>query len=113
MPLLVDFYLLAQGEVRNIALQLLFDWLVLFGVPEDTSKKSPLNTATRALYDPSMEIQCTAAEGFVRLLLHRVHRDPQILEGLFHLYFHPSTTESPRLRQCLSYFFPAFSFTAT
>lgn len=108
----MDFFLLAQGEARNIALQLLFDWLVLFGVPEDATKGNPLGIATRALYDPCLEIQCTAAEGFVKLLLHRVHRDHQILEGLFHLYFHPSTAESPRLRQCLSYFFSAFSFIA-
>lgn len=115
MPLMVDFFLLGQGEVRATSLQSLFDWFTLHGISNDSSssaRKSPLDTAIRSLYDPDPAIQCISAEGFSRLLLHRVHRDPQILEGLLHLYFHPSTEAQPRLRQCLSYFLPAFALSA-
>lgn len=77
-----------------------------------------------ALYDSDPEVQSIGAEGFSRILLHRIpltHGNTNsanrgqhdiredVLSGLLHLYFHPSTKEQAKLRQCLSYFLPAFA----
>lgn len=53
-----------------------------------------------------------SVQGFAKLLLHHVIEDVTVITGLFQLYFHPATASNPLLRQCLSYFFPAFSYSS-
>jgi len=45
-------------------------------------------------------------------MLLKYFYDPQILQRLVILYFHPCTVNNDSLRQCLSYFLPAFSYSS-
>ena len=38
--------------------------------------------------------------------------DPQVLVSLALIYLSPDTADNQELRQCLSYFFPAYSYSA-
>lgn len=38
--------------------------------------------------------------------------DPQVLASLALIYLSPDTADNQELRQCLSYFFPAYSYSA-
>lgn len=129
MGLFCDFYRLGQEEGRLIALQIIFDLVLLFGLKYFESEVSPeedpenetenpdnannlqvMGVISTALYDPDEKIQNTSAEGFAKLFLNRVVDDKAVLEGLFHLYLHPSTDSSSPIKQCLSYFFQAYAF---
>lgn len=66
-----------------------------------------------ALYDEDPAVQAGAAEGYAKLLLHRILHDPAIITGLLHLYFSPSTATNPRLRQTLTYFLQAFAYSSS
>ncbi|KAJ2908638.1 chromosome condensation complex Condensin, subunit G [Coemansia aciculifera] len=55
--------------------------------------------------------QAMVAEGVARLLYaHRIPEPATVLEEMLVLYYHPSTSDNYALRQCLTYFFPAFSY---
>jgi hypothetical protein len=75
-----------------------------------------VSACTPLLYDPDESVQCAAVEGFCKLLLHdrldpqNDHEHDQVLLGLLTLFFHPTTKGHVRLRQCLSYFLHAYSF---
>ncbi|KAJ2757758.1 chromosome condensation complex Condensin, subunit G, partial [Coemansia nantahalensis] len=65
------------------------------------------------LRSDSGRVQATAGEGIARLLYARRIPDPApVLEELLVLYFDPATADNDALRQCLAYFFPAFSYMA-
>lgn len=57
-------------------------------------------------------MQAVAAEGYAKLLLHRVVLDQGILTGLLQLYFAPESASNARLRQALTYFLQAFAYSA-
>lgn len=65
-----------------------------------------------ALHDRDPEVQAVAAEGYAKLLLHRVLSEVSILTGLLELYFHPESVGNARLRQALTYFLQAFAYSA-
>lgn len=110
---MTEFALLDEGlELKTLALQTLLDWATLYGV-NSASLSGSFEACLAGLCDPEESVQTVSAEGFSRLLLHRIvtgELAEQVLEGLLHLYFHPGTTGSLRLRQCLSYFWPTFAF---
>ena len=54
-------------------------------------------------------VQTLAVEGFSKALLLRLSSEPQILEALLFLYFHPSTSDLDRMKQCLAFFIQAFA----
>lgn len=66
-----------------------------------------------SLYASEQSIQTVSVQGFAKLLLHHVIEDVTVITGLFQLYFHPATASNSLLRQSLSYFFPAFSYSST
>lgn len=69
------------------------------------------SVCTSALYDPDMQVQAIAAEGFAKLLLHdKLANTHQVIHGLLMLHFHPGTRDNQRLRQCLSFFLHAYCF---
>ena len=115
--LFIDFVKLASGGVRVEALKALFDLVLL----NRLSSNELVKEMTSTLYDKNIQVQATAAEGFSKLLLHKVPLpDPQeILEGLLTLY-HYSTVDVTfgntddgalhRRTQCLAYFVQAFVF---
>lgn len=109
LPLLFEFVRLGQDDTALIALRIAFDLVFLFG-PALSTSSSPIDKLAGSLYDPRIEFQTVASEGFAKLLLHGTIHESAILEGLLHLYYHPVTEAEPKLRQCLAYFFPAFAF---
>jgi condensin complex subunit 3 len=115
--LFVDFLRMAKGGVRVEALKVLFDLILLNKLASNDLTRE----MTASLYDTDIQVQAAAAEGFSKLLLHKVPlTDPQeILEGLFTLYHYSTTTENTkdngdeaqsRRTQCLAYFVQAFVF---
>jgi hypothetical protein len=125
MQLFCDFYRLGHEEGRKSALQIVFDLVFLYGreyfdSQEENAEEctkgqlSPTSIVTTALYDPEESVQLIAAEGFAKLLLHRVICDEEVLEGLFYLYLYPGgdSGTGAAMKQCLSYFFQSFAFTA-
>jgi condensin complex subunit 3 len=58
------------------------------------------------------EVLSLAVSGISKLMLLKYFYDPQILQRLVILYFHPCTINNDSLRQCLSYFLPAFSYSS-
>ena len=119
--LITDFFKLGHSEIKVIAVKILFDLVMFYGKDEDFSVSfcqnidlsSIVNCFKCALCDDSNEeLQTIAVEGCAKLLLCKIIQDQSILEGLMLLYFHPSSVNRPRMRQCLCYFFPAFSFSS-
>ena len=114
-PLLIDFFRLGHAEIQVIALKILFDLLLLFKNSSNvlSNVSTVLQCAKTALCcDEHEELQSIAVEGCAKLLLGRVISDQGVLEGLALLYFHPSSINRPRIRQCLCYFFPVFAFSS-
>lgn len=97
----------------------MFDLLFVYGgtsSDEDEEKSlvtRHLDQVLPSLYATEQEVQAVSVQGFAKLLLHRVISDAAVITGLFQLYFHPATASNPLLRQCLGYFFPAFSYSST
>ncbi|PAA81707.1 hypothetical protein BOX15_Mlig019114g1 [Macrostomum lignano] len=56
-------------------------------------------------------IRTICAEGLSRLLLFGHVNAPKLVSRLFLLWFNPDTSRDQRLHDCLSQFFPAYSFT--
>lgn len=76
-------------------------------------RRDALDLIVSSLYDPEIELQALAAEGYAKLFLHRVIADGSVLIGLLQLYFHPATAENARLRQTLTYFLQAFAYSSS
>ncbi|ORX55366.1 hypothetical protein BCR36DRAFT_347135 [Piromyces finnis] len=66
----------------------------------------------RCLRNTENEVLSLAVSGISKLMLLKYFYDPQILQRLVILYFHPCTAKNDSLRQCLSYFLPAFSYSS-
>lgn len=98
----------------------MFDIVFCFGRPpcEGEGGEAALRIITvlekiiPALHDEDIEIQAIAAEGYAKLLLHRIISNVQVVIGLLQLYFHPATVKNARLRQALTYFFQAFAYSS-
>lgn len=105
MGLFIDFF--KMGNTKSNVLKIIFDVLTLFGL--ECIDESTVQLLTSSLYSTDKNIQGIACEGFSKLYLLHILDDIQILEALLFLYFHPSTTHSPRVKQCLAYFVHMFS----
>ncbi|PJF19834.1 Nuclear condensin complex subunit 3 domain-containing protein [Paramicrosporidium saccamoebae] len=110
LNLLVEFFQHGQDETRLTALKVICDLAFVFG---DESILTVLNDkVVSALWDDDVSVQAAAAEGYAKLLLHRILHDSNILAGLLQLYFNTLTTDNPRLCQTLAYFLPAFAYSS-
>jgi condensin complex subunit 3 len=109
ISLLTEFFKHGQEETRATALKILFDVLLVFGADE---LPPILDDLIPALYDLDTSVQAVAAEGYAKLLLHRIVADVDVISGLFQLYFHPSTADNTRLRQTLTYCFQVYAFSS-
>ncbi|KAJ2521201.1 chromosome condensation complex Condensin, subunit G [Coemansia sp. RSA 1939] len=104
-----------SGELHKKGLAAILDLAFLYGI---TDLSASLGTCAdfvdliyRELESEDIKVQATAGEGLAKLLYaHRVPDPEAVLEELLVLYFHPKTSENDSLRQCLTYFFPAFSY---
>ena len=71
-----------------------------------------LDTLKSALYGQDDDAKTVAVEGFSKLMLLKVHRDTEVLQALMLLYYHPSTADILRLRQCLNFFLQVFAYSS-
>ncbi|KAH8989792.1 nuclear condensing complex subunit [Lactarius hatsudake] len=62
--------------------------------------------------EESDKVQALICTGFAKLMLSGMISDERVLSSLALIYLSPDTADNQRLRQCLSYFFPAFSYSS-
>lgn len=99
-----------------------------------TQEDQIVDFLTSILQENTAETQTVICVGFAKLLLAGIITKPlvciftsqicfvglsdslvltQILKALVILYFAPETSSNQELRQCLTYFFPAYSFSSS
>ncbi|TPX32785.1 hypothetical protein SmJEL517_g04178 [Synchytrium microbalum] len=113
MPLFLYAYQHGDGTMRQDGLEAAFDLVTLHGLAVFAEVESPdgddlVKLLEKSLQAQEPELATIAAEGICKLVMLKTVYNATILEVLVLLYFHPETAENPRLRQCLSYFFPVF-----
>ncbi|KAI9502936.1 chromosome condensation complex Condensin, subunit G [Coemansia spiralis] len=104
-----------SGELHKKGLAALLDLAFMYGITDLSDSLGTPADFVQLLYgeleSDDTKIQATAGEGIARLLYaHRVPEPTSVLEELLVLYYHPATSGNDALRQCLTYFFPAFSY---
>jgi condensin complex subunit 3 len=62
--------------------------------------------------EESDKVQALICAGFAKLMLSGMITDERVLSSLALIYLSPDTAENQELRQCLSYFFPAYSYSS-
>ncbi len=135
-PLFVDQMQRGTDRVKLAAVQLVFDLIVVHGlhylvsrnVPETAAdmdkaeRQAELQKAGSTLLtfllalleDEDERIQACAAQGFAKLMLSgTVPLDAEeVLKSIVLVYMSPETAENQELRQCLSYFLPAYCYSS-
>ena len=105
-----------------------------FLIDFQTQEDQIVDFLTGILQENTAETQTVICVGFAKLLLAGIIINPlvcistsllcfiglsdsfvltQILKALVILYFAPETSSNQELRQCLTYFFPAYSFSSS
>ncbi|TPX33955.1 hypothetical protein SeMB42_g07399 [Synchytrium endobioticum] len=111
MPLFLYAYQHGDSlEVRSDALKAAFDLVTLHGLAAfaDVRSQDDEDLVTVLRESLHSELVVVAVEGICKLTMLKTIYTTTTLEALVLLYFHPETAANPRLRQCLSYFFPVF-----
>jgi len=110
-----------KPNIQMMSLKIIFDLIMRHGFRafEDvvinlgSQGKFTVNEIfKRCLRNTEGEVLSLAVGGISKLMLLKYFYDPQILQRLVILYFHPCTAKNDTLRQCLSYFLPAFSYSS-
>ncbi|KAJ2886197.1 chromosome condensation complex Condensin, subunit G [Coemansia aciculifera] len=117
LALFVQAALEGKGELRTKGLSALLDLAFMYGISELAPSVGSASDFVELLYGElasgDEKTQAMVGEGIARLLYaHRIPEPAKVLEELLVLYYHPSTSSNYALRQCLTYFFPAFSYMA-
>jgi len=110
-----------KPKIQMMSLKIIFDLIMRHGFRafEDvvinlgSHGKFTVNEIFKhCLRNTEGEVLSLAVSGISKLMLLKYFYDPQILQRLIILYFHPCTVNNDSLRQCLSYFLPAFSYSS-
>lgn len=110
-----------KPNIQMMSLKIIFDLIMRHGFRafEDVvinlgshGKFTVNEIFKRCLRNTEGEVLSLAVGGISKLMLLKYFYDPQILQRLVILYFHPCTVKNDTLRQCLSYFLPAFSYSS-
>jgi len=110
-----------KPNIQMMSLKIIFDLIMRHGFRafEDViinlgsnGKFTVCEIFKRCLKNTEGEVLSLAVSGISKLMLLKYFYDPQILQRLVILYFHPCTVNNDSLRQCLSYFLPAFSYSS-
>ncbi|KAJ2068266.1 chromosome condensation complex Condensin, subunit G, partial [Coemansia sp. S142-1] len=106
-----------KAELRTKGLSALLDLAFMYGISDLAPSVGSASDFVELLYgelsNGDENTQAMVGEGIARLLYaHRIPEPAKVLEELLVLYYHPSTSSNYALRQCLTYFFPAFSYMA-
>ncbi|KAF5379027.1 hypothetical protein D9615_006072 [Tricholomella constricta] len=107
----------APENIKLRVLQVIFDLLIMyeqefFARSEDIAQKI-INFLLQTLEaEESAAIQAVICVGLSKILLLGLITDPQVLTCLVLTYVSPTTSMNQELRQCLSYFFPVYCYSA-
>ncbi|KAJ2696960.1 chromosome condensation complex Condensin, subunit G [Coemansia sp. IMI 209128] len=117
LALFVQAALEGKNELRTKGLSALLDLAFMYGISDLATSVGSASDFVGILYEEfangDEKTQAMVGEGLARLLYaHRIPEPAKVLEELLVLYYHPSTSSNYALRQCLTYFFPAFSYMA-
>ncbi|KAI7850196.1 nuclear condensing complex subunit [Circinella umbellata] len=103
-------------QLQQKALMILFDLMMTYGVSTVETKLGGLDELRKILEQcvdhDSPEVQSTAVEGLSKLMLTRMFKDEYTLKMMTLLYFFPTSFDNEKIQQCLSYFFPAYAYSA-
>ncbi|KAJ3509746.1 hypothetical protein NLJ89_g5062 [Agrocybe chaxingu] len=107
----------APPELKVQVLRIIMDLLIMydhefFGRSEDTAKQIIDFLLQLLEGEESAEAQAVLTTGFCKLLLSGIVNEPKVLVCLALLYISPTTANNQELRQCLSYFFPVYSYSS-
>ncbi|KAI9349648.1 nuclear condensing complex subunit [Obelidium mucronatum] len=100
-----------ENDGKKIVLQILFDLIMVHGVTV-VDLNAVVVFILACLQDEDPGLLTLAAEGATKLMMMKFIGNEQILEALLVLYFHPSTVNQRRLRQCLTCFFPMYALSS-
>ncbi|KAG0147863.1 hypothetical protein CROQUDRAFT_90996 [Cronartium quercuum f. sp. fusiforme G11] len=104
----------AEVELRTKVLKIVFDLLLQHGIGFLADKgHGPERVVEFLLYSldqESKEVQATAVVGISKLMLSGIITNSEVLQMLVLVYFSPETCDNQKLRQCLSYFLPVYSY---
>ncbi|KAF8875410.1 nuclear condensing complex subunit [Gymnopilus junonius] len=107
----------APSELKVQVLKIIMDLLIMydqefFGRSEETVKQLVDFLLQILEAEESPEAQAILVTGLCKLLLAGIITEPKVLTCLALLYISPNTVDNQELRQCLSYFFPVYSYSS-
>ena len=134
-PLFVDQMQRGAERVKLAAVQLVFDLVIVHGLQHLVSRNvqgtreelgaeaydaevkkacaTLLGFLLAFLEDDDQAVQSAAAQGAAKLMLAGLVEDAEeVLKSIVLVYMSPETVENEELRQCLSYFLPAYSYSS-
>ncbi|KAH9478497.1 Condensin complex subunit 3 [Psilocybe cubensis] len=105
----------APTELKIQVLKIIMDLLIMydqefFGRSEETAKQIVDFLLQILETEESAEAQAVIVTGLCKLLLPGIITETRVLTSLALVYISPATYENQELRQCLSYFFPVYSY---
>lgn len=128
-PLFLDQIQRGGGEIKLRATQIVFDQLLVHGIPYLSSRQAQAagggpDAAAMAysqivgfllslLEDDEESVQAAAAEGMAKLMLSGMVEDDEALRSLVLVYMSPETTSNQEMRQCLNYFLPVYCLSSS
>ncbi|KAF8962585.1 nuclear condensing complex subunit [Flammula alnicola] len=107
----------APSELKVQVLRVIMDLLIMydqefFGRSEDTAARI-LDFLLQILEaEESPPAQAVMVTGLCKLLLAGMITESRVLTCLALMYISPTTADNQELRQCLSYFFPVYSYSS-
>lgn len=128
-PLFLDQIQRGEGEIKLRATQIVFDQLLVHGIPYLSSRQAQaagggaeamdmaytqiVGFLLSLLEDDEEGVQAVAAEGMAKMMLAGMVEDDEALRSLVLVYMSPETVSNQEMRQCLSYFLPVYCFSSS
>ncbi|KAF4614841.1 hypothetical protein D9613_002893 [Agrocybe pediades] len=108
---------ISQSSIKLVALQSLFDILMKHELHIRNNPAINVQTFTEffvneTLNEQDPRIQAMLCLGVSKLILSGMIIENYALENLVKVYLSPLTSENLELRQCLSFFFPVYSYSS-
>ncbi|KAI3616327.1 condensin subunit cnd3 [Moniliophthora roreri] len=107
----------AHEELKLKVLKIIFDLLVMYdreflGRSAEVSQQIVTFVLQMLETEESSQVQSVLCVGICKLLLSGQVTDTRVLASLILTYVSPATADNAELRQCLSYFFPLYCYSA-
>eukprot|EP00039_Didymoeca_costata_P011729 m.166042 g.166042 ORF g.166042 m.166042 type:complete len:1061 (+) comp15270_c0_seq4:169-3351(+) len=135
-PMFLVVLHLDQDAICNTVLQILFDFILQYGMApfsnfvasedgqftighqQDEEEATPQRKKLIDLLDSYLEseddfLRATAVQGMCKLLLLNHVTSPKMFSRLVLQYYSSNNEDNQKIMQCLSFFFPAYSFSSS